>query len=129
MLNEVKLTVPIPATMRSLAASLLGLSIYLYLPWRYQALPAFNYAGHYDATGVFVPVNLWTPTGLWWLISGRAFAGELLSQRRYMWILFPAFILLARWGEHSWVDRGIITISLLGLALFTAMFANWYWVA
>lgn len=56
-------------------------------------------------------------------------SGLLLSQRRYMWILFPAFILLARWGERPWVDQVIITISLLGLALFTAMFANWYWVA
>lgn len=56
-------------------------------------------------------------------------SGLLLSQRRYMWVLFPAFILLARWGERPWVDRIIITISLLGLALFTAMFANWYWVA
>lgn len=56
-------------------------------------------------------------------------SGLLLSQRRYMWVLFPAFILLARWGGRPWVDRVIITISLLGLALFTAMFANWYWVA
>jgi Gpi18-like mannosyltransferase len=56
-------------------------------------------------------------------------SGLLMSQRRYMWILFPAFSLLARWGERPWVDRAIITISLLGLALFTAMFANWYWVA
>jgi Gpi18-like mannosyltransferase len=52
----------------------------------------------------------------------------LMSQRRYMWILFPVFILLARWGEHPWVDRLVTTLSLLGLGLFTAMFANWYWV-
>ncbi len=56
-------------------------------------------------------------------------SGLLMSQRRYMWVLFPAFILLARWGERPWVDRAIATLSLLGLALFTAMFANWYWVA
>lgn len=56
-------------------------------------------------------------------------SGLLMSQRRYMWILFPAFILLARWGEYPWVDRAITTIFLLGLALFTALFANGYWVA
>lgn len=56
-------------------------------------------------------------------------SGLLMSQRRYMWILFPAFILLARWGERPWVDRAITAVSLLGLALFTALFANWYWVA
>jgi hypothetical protein len=55
-------------------------------------------------------------------------SGLLMSQRRYVWMLFPAFILLARWGERPWVDRVIVTLSLLGLGLFTAMFANWYWV-
>jgi hypothetical protein len=55
-------------------------------------------------------------------------SGLLMSQRRYVWVLFPAFILLARWGERPWVDRLIVVLSLLGLGLFTAMFANWYWV-
>jgi hypothetical protein len=51
-----------------------------------------------------------------------------MSQRRYVWVLFPAFILLARWGERRWIDRTITLLFLLGLGLFTAMFANWYWV-
>lgn len=55
-------------------------------------------------------------------------SGLLMSQRRYMWVLFPAFILLGRWGKNSWVDRAIFVFSLLGLGLFTAMYANWYWV-
>jgi len=57
-----------------------------------------------------------------------ASSGLLMSQRRYMWVLFPAFILLALWGENRWVDRVVTVVSLMGLALFTAMFANWYWV-
>lgn len=56
-------------------------------------------------------------------------SGLLMSQRRYMWVLFPAFVLLARWGEHPLVDRIITTLALLGLALMTALYANWYWVA
>ena len=60
-------------------ATIIGLSIYLYLPFRYSALPAFNYAGRYDYTGTFIPVNLHTPHGLWWLISGQVFAGEMLA--------------------------------------------------
>lgn len=56
-------------------------------------------------------------------------SGLLMSQRRYVWVLFPAFVLLARWGEHRWMDRAISALFLLGLALFTAMFANGYWVA
>jgi hypothetical protein len=63
----------------ALAALLVGLSIYLYLPWRYAAMPAFNYAGTYTASGAFAPVNLRTPDGLWWLISGRAFTGLMLG--------------------------------------------------
>lgn len=55
-------------------------------------------------------------------------SGLLMSQRRYMWVLFPAIILLARWGQRPWVDRVITSLSLLGLGLFTAMFANGYWV-
>jgi len=55
-------------------------------------------------------------------------SGLLMSQRRYMWVLFPAFVQLARWGERRWVDRLITAASLLGLGLFTALFANWYWV-
>ena len=56
-------------------------------------------------------------------------SGLLMSQRRYMWVLFPAFILLARWGHHPWVDRAITFGFVLGLAVFTALFASWYWVA
>jgi hypothetical protein len=55
-------------------------------------------------------------------------SGLLMSQRRYMWVLFPVFILLARWGGRPWVDRTITVLSLLGLGLFTAMFANGFWV-
>jgi Mannosyltransferase (PIG-V) len=56
-------------------------------------------------------------------------SGLLMSQRRYMWALFPAFILLARWGVGPWVDRLVTAVSLVMLALFTALFANGYWVA
>ncbi|NJN16293.1 MAG: hypothetical protein HC822_08470 [Oscillochloris sp.] len=62
--------------------------------------------------GVLIPLS----SGLW------------MSQRRYMWVLFPAFIVLAQWGARPWVDRLITSLSLLGLALFTIMFANGYWV-
>ncbi|MCA9934671.1 MAG: hypothetical protein KC415_12140, partial [Anaerolineales bacterium] len=55
-------------------------------------------------------------------------SGLLMSLRRYVWVLFPAFILLAQWGKRPWLDKLITTFSLLGLALFTALFANGYWV-
>jgi hypothetical protein len=55
-------------------------------------------------------------------------SGLLMSQRRYMWVLFPVYILLARWGEREWIDRAITVFFILGLGLFTALFSNWYWV-
>lgn len=67
------------AFLAAVGASLLGLAVYLYLPLRFGALPAFNYAGHYSASGVFIPVNLRTFGGLWWLVSGQAFAGEMFA--------------------------------------------------
>src|SRR4030067_130527 len=68
--------------------------------------------------GIFVTLSALVPFG----------SGLLMSQRRYMWMLFPAFILLARWGRNPIVDRIIFVLSLLMLGLFTALFANWYWV-
>ncbi len=68
--------------------------------------------------GLFVLLGATIPLG----------SGLLMSQRRYMWVLFPVFILLARWGRNAWLDRIILTFFLLGLGLFTALFANWYWV-
>ncbi|MCA9918430.1 MAG: hypothetical protein KC445_10790 [Anaerolineales bacterium] len=56
-------------------------------------------------------------------------SGLLMSQRRYMWVLFPAFILLAEWGDRPWVDKLVTAVSLPLLALFTALYANGYWVA
>jgi hypothetical protein len=52
---------------------LAGISVYLYLPLRYLAQPPFNYAGHYDSQGAFIPLDLTQPTNLWWLISGQGF--------------------------------------------------------
>jgi len=55
-------------------------------------------------------------------------SGLLMSQRRYVWTLFPIFFVLARWGERPWFDRAFTAFSLLGLGFFTVLFANWYWV-
>ncbi len=58
------------------------------------------------------------------------YSGLLMSQRRYMWVLFPAFILLARWTEgRPWLERIITLLFAAGLALSVALFANGYWVA
>ena len=59
--------------------AMLGLSFYLYLPVRFLAKPAFNYAGTFDAALNFHPVDLATLEGLWWLISGRGFTRQIMG--------------------------------------------------
>lgn len=63
----------------ALAGGVLGATIFLVLPLRYAGEPAFNYAGHFDAAGVFHPVNLQTPEGFLWLVTGRSFAGQMFG--------------------------------------------------
>jgi hypothetical protein len=58
-----------------------GLGVYVYLPLRYLAAPAFNYAGHYDAAGNFVPLDLTRLENLWWLVSGQGFHDLMLGYR------------------------------------------------
>ncbi|NTW01222.1 MAG: DUF2723 domain-containing protein [Oscillochloris sp.] len=63
----------------ALVTGLLGLSIYLYLPFLATFKPAFNYAGSYNATGQFIPLNLSDPRNLWWLLSGGQFSGQMFG--------------------------------------------------
>jgi hypothetical protein len=60
-------------------ALLAGLSVYLYLPLCYASSPAFNYMGHYDAAGTFVPVDLRTVRGLSFLIPQQMLARHALA--------------------------------------------------
>ena len=86
----------------ALTALFIGLSSYLYLPWRYNTQPAFNYVGRYDDTGVFQPFDLWKPGGLWWLVSGRDFETSLLAYDK-----------TELWGE----------LGQFGVQLWSAFFA------
>ncbi|MHB9111778.1 MAG: mannosyltransferase family protein [Thermoleophilia bacterium] len=54
----------------------------------------------------------------------------LFSMPRFVLTAFPAFILLALWGERNrWVDMLITVISLALLGFFTAKFVVWTWVS
>lgn len=84
----------------------------------------------FTAMGVVLLARRRWPEGVFVLLGALLpfSSGLLMSQRRYMWVLFPAFILLAQWGERPWVDRVINLIFIILLGVFTVMFANWYWV-
>jgi hypothetical protein len=98
----------------AVAGGLAGLSLYLYLPLRYLAQPAFNYAGVYDAALQFVPVNLMTLEGMGWLLTGRAFAGQMFGyQGAALWGEARSF--LAQLGQAFFAVG--IGPGLLGLAV------------
>jgi hypothetical protein len=95
-------------------ALLAGLSVFLYLPLAYAARPAYNYAGWYTAAGSFVPMNLQTAQGVWWLVSGSSFARQMFAYAPpELWHETLAF------GEQLWAAFLAVGIGpgLLGLAL------------
>lgn len=117
----------------AVAGGLLGLSVYLYLPLRSLGQPTFNYVGMYDAAGVFSPVNLLQPQQLWWLITGRSFAEQMLGYSPAGWLreagaygaqLFRSFFAVG-------VGPGLLGVAVLlrrdrwlGLALALMFLAN-----
>ncbi len=102
------------ALLAAVGALLAGLSIYLYLPLIYSMRPAFNYAGTYDANGLFQPINLHTLSGMWWLISGRAFAGQMLGYTPAEW-----WSEVGRFGQGLWRAFFVVGLGpgLLGLGV------------
>lgn len=113
-----------------------GLSVYLYLPLRYLAHPAFNYIGSYDDMGTFHSADLTNPTVLWWVFSGGPFQGLMFDYTpveaarevlRYGYQLWGNFMgvglplgLIGAW--RNWQrDRGsalALTLMFVGYTLF-----------
>ena len=95
-------------------AALVGLSFYLYLPIRFMAHPAFNYAGVFDVELNFHPVDLTTLEGLWWLVSALAFAGAMIAHDGLgFWHEAQGF--LVQWGRAFFAFG--IGPALLGMVL------------
>lgn len=52
--------------------------------------------------------------------------GTVGSMTRYILMLIPCFVLLARWGQRSWVDRLVLGCFLPLMAYFSILFSHWY---
>jgi hypothetical protein len=95
------------AVVAVVAAGLLGLSVYLYLPLRHLANPSLDYARDYWS------INLATWSGFWWMISARPFESLFFS--------VPLAELpgeLWRYGHRLWsnfLGLGLL-LGLVGLA-------------
>lgn len=108
------------AILLTAGALMVGISTYLYLPYLLTFNPQFNYAATYNSAGELVPVNLYTPDGLWWLVSGKAFAGVMMGySASELWQETVAY------GVHLW--RAFfavgITPGLIGMVLLFRQ--NW----
>jgi hypothetical protein len=119
-----------------LSGMLLGATIFLYLPIRYAADPLFNYAGTFDASGTFHPINLQTWEGFFWLLSGQTFAGqmfgynlaefwmELKAYTQQLWEAFfivgvgPGLLGLVVLWRRDWKNAGMFTLIFLANAIF-----------
>ncbi|MBK8905261.1 MAG: DUF2723 domain-containing protein [Anaerolineaceae bacterium] len=117
-------------------AVLLGLAVFLVLPLRYASQPVFNYAGEYDAAGVFHPVNLMRFSGIWWLITGQSFAGQMFGYQlneigpqvaaygAQLWTAFlaigigPGLLGLVVLTRRSWRLGGLLLLMFLANAIF-----------
>lgn len=96
-------------------AAAVGLSFYLYLPVRFLAQPAFNYAGIYGMDLKFHPVDLTSLEGLWWLVSGRAFRGVMMAyDSTGLWIEARQYLVqLGRAFFSLGIGPGLLGIMLL----------------
>jgi hypothetical protein len=105
---------PIPILIAA-GGLLLGLSIYLYLPLRLAANPEFNYAGVFDASGLFHPVDLGSLEGLTWLITGESFESQMLAYRgSALWRETLGFLgHLARSFIYVGIGPGLLGIAIL----------------
>ena len=54
---------------------------------------------------------------------------SLMSMPRFELVVFPAFMLLAVWGQRPVINSAIVSLSLPMLGLFTVLYADWYWLA
>jgi hypothetical protein len=52
----------------------------------------------------------------------------LVSMMRYVIVIFPVFMLWAKWGENAWVNRAILYLSFPLLLYLSAQFVMWGWV-
>lgn len=55
-------------------------------------------------------------------------SGSVISTNRYILVMFPLFILFARFGENLYFDRLYTFISILLLSFSTLLLVNYFWI-
>jgi len=62
------------------------------------------------------------------LLARRASVYPLIGTSRYVLALFPAFFVLAQFGEQPWIHRAILYTFWAGLLFMAGEFAIWGWI-
>jgi hypothetical protein len=57
------------------------------------------------------------------------FSGNLLGMPRYGMIVFPFYLLIARWVDMPWKLLVVYSVSTILMVLFTVRFVLWHWLA
>lgn len=88
-----------------------------------------GFALFFLAVGVFVWRRLGAGYGLYTLLGVLIpLTSGNVSQARYVLVLFPVYMLLARWGRHPIVDRAVLVGGSLLLGMFTVFYVNWVFI-
>jgi hypothetical protein len=56
-------------------------------------------------------------------------SGSLLSMPRFSAVIFPIYLVLARWADRWWRAALVYSMSTALMILFTARFVTWRWIA
>ena len=105
-----------------LAIGLAGLLPYAYLPLASLAHPVFDMAGRYDADGVFHAVDLASPAGLLWMLSGRQFGSMMLSSPSIA-LANAARLAAWLWGDFFGVGVVLVAFGIPAFARRNRLFA------
>jgi hypothetical protein len=118
----------------------------LTLPWdtfiRFASGPISVHSGLHSLVDLAFTIFAVVMVALVWRWSHRSYAwygsalllaplltGTLLSMPRFVLGIFPIFTLLGRLTARPRVERVVLTLSVGGLALASAWYAQYYWVA
>lgn len=72
--------------------------------------------------------GIYSLTMMIFLLSRMGSPQPLVGMIRYVYTIFPAFFVLAEFGENPIAHRIILYVSWLGLLLFAGQFAIWGWI-
>jgi hypothetical protein len=108
-------------------------------PWTTLALPAHPSMGPFELAGIAGFAILGAALVLkrdhafglftWLSLAPILCSGTLMSASRFLAVVFPAFVPLARLGEREAFDRAVVVVFAFAQAILFAAWSRFYWIA